>query len=150
MGGKLVGPRTKRSGAARTSRWDALRLHPSLTTVTQVIPIGKLGGAMTKRVVLHQRAEGLPEVSWQRQQALCTVPCSDRAHPKYTTGGAHLLLSVVGCLGGQYRESRFLFAPALKRDINQGISRRITWLLSEGKDTPRCERDIFYRVGPAS
>merc|ERR1712087_640939 len=47
--GKLVGPRTKKSGAARTSRWDALRLHLSLTTVTQVIPIGKLGGAMTKK-----------------------------------------------------------------------------------------------------
>merc|ERR1712113_330977 len=49
MGGKLVGPRTRRSGAARTSRWVALRPHPSLTIVTQAIPTGRLGGAMTRR-----------------------------------------------------------------------------------------------------
>merc|ERR1711920_1097042 len=45
----LVGPRTRRSGAARTSRWVALRPHPSLTIVTQAIPTGRLGGAMTRR-----------------------------------------------------------------------------------------------------
>merc|ERR1712113_862670 len=47
--GRRGGLQTRKAGAVRTSRWDALRLHPSLTTATQVIPIGKLGGAMTKK-----------------------------------------------------------------------------------------------------
>merc|ERR1712228_764534 len=38
-----------RNGAARTSKWVALRLHPSLTIVTQAIPTGRLGGAMTRK-----------------------------------------------------------------------------------------------------
>merc|ERR1712060_334250 len=58
---------------------------------------------------------------------------------------------VVRCLGGQYQASRFfLCARALKRDTVQGIPRHITLLLSEGKDTPRCEHDIFGRIGPSS
>merc|ERR1712194_442687 len=47
--GKLVGPRIRRIGAARTSRWVALRPHPSLTIVTRAIPTGRLGGAMTRK-----------------------------------------------------------------------------------------------------
>jgi len=71
--------------------------------------------------VLHQREEGLPEVSLERQQALCTVPCSDHAHPKYITGGAHVHLGVVRCLGGQYRESRFFCASLEERHRSKHI-----------------------------
>merc|ERR1712085_192793 len=96
-----------------------------------------------ERMVLHQREEGLPEVNLQRQQALCAVPCSDRAHPKYRTGGTHLLPGVVRFLGGSDQASRFLLAWALKRDADRGISRHIVLLLSEGKDTARCEHVNF-------
>merc|ERR1712194_314017 len=41
--------RTRRIGAARTSRWVALRPHPSLTIVTRATPTGRLGGAMTRK-----------------------------------------------------------------------------------------------------
>merc|ERR1712085_130558 len=92
-----------------------------------------------ERMELHQREEGLPEVSLQRQQALCAVPCSDRAHPKYRTGGTHLLPGVVRFLGGPYQRSCFLLARALKRDAVRDISRHTILLISEDKDTARCE-----------
>merc|ERR1712003_96092 len=96
--GKLDGLRTRRSGAARTNRWVALRSHPSLTIVTQAIPTGRLGGAMTRKTgaAPTRRRAARSELA----EATCSLripvlePCASQVQDR----GAHLLSGVVRCL----------------------------------------------------
>merc|ERR1712048_111469 len=87
--------RTRRSGAARTSRWVALRPHPSLTIVTQDIPTGRLGGAMTRKTgaaPTRRRAarSELVEATGSLRIAVLEV-CASQVQDR----GCHLLSGVV-------------------------------------------------------
>merc|ERR1712228_47683 len=84
--GKRGGLRTRRAGAARTSRWAALRPHPSLTIVTQAIPTGRLGGAMTREAgaALTRRRAARSELA----EATCSLrsavlgPCASQVQDR--------------------------------------------------------------------
>merc|ERR1712194_1000823 len=125
-------------------------------------PIGKPGGAMTKGVVLHQRAEGLPEVSWQREQFLYAGLRSDHAQPdRLSLGGA--VYSLPSCMGKARGTQariffvRFRWSTVLGRPVAAYCSvafrglkrlcsrrRRIRMLLSAGKAIARWDHDDIF------
>merc|ERR1712238_565806 len=99
------------------------------TIVTQAIPTGRLGGAMTRKTGAAPTRRRAARSELAEETGSLHSAVLGPSHPKYMTGGAHLLSGVRRCLGGQHQASRFLFALAMKRDTDQGISRHITLLL---------------------